>query len=258
MLISQDFGTVALIAGGTYAFLAVWHVIVLPPLRVSTGSLPAREGVARVIRDRPFMILVGIGIGYYFAANQFTLTFTLAATDIAGSSSAVAWIYLVNTVVTVGLGYVVPRWLERWCLPVDTVILGTLVLALGLGMVAFSTTIPLMLLAAAVYSLGAVASRPGLETLIANLADPVARGTYFGVSQLSLAIGGALGYLLGGMAYDYGKAHDADAAPWLAFLGIGVLTACAYWRNRHRLTAIRSEATGPGPLHPAPAADSSN
>jgi MFS transporter, DHA1 family, multidrug resistance protein len=259
VLIKQDFGTVALVAASVYVFLSAWIAIVLPRMRVSTGSLKAMEGLTRVWHDRPFVTLVGITIGYYFAANQFTLTFTLAAADVAGSNSAVAWIYLVNTAISVGLGYFVPRWLERWFLPVDAVALGTIVISLGLGMVAYSGNVPLILLSAAVFSLGAVASRPGLETLIANLADPAARGTYFGISQLSLAIGGAAGYLLGGLAYDYGKAHDAEQAPWLVFFAIGVVTAFAFWVNRHALTAIREDLEPPSAstksrnLNPEPA-----
>jgi DHA1 family multidrug resistance protein-like MFS transporter len=259
VLIKQDFGTVALVAASVYVFLSAWIAIVLPRMHVSTGSLKAMEGLTRVWHDRPFVTLVGITIGYYFAASQFTLTFTLAAADVAGSNSAVAWIYLVNTAISVGLGYFVPRWLERWLSPVDAVALGTIVISLGLGMVAFSGNVPLILLSAAVFSLGAVASRPGLETLVANLADPAARGTYFGISQLSLAIGGAAGYLLGGLAYDYGKAHDAEQAPWLVFFAIGVVTAFAFWVNRHALTAIREDLAPPSAspksrnLNPEPA-----
>jgi DHA1 family multidrug resistance protein-like MFS transporter len=239
LLIDQDFGLVALVAASTYVFLAMWNYLVLPSMSVSVGSLRAREGLGLVVRDRPFMMLVAIGIGYFFTATQFSLTFTLAATDVAGSSAAVAWIYLVNTAITVGLGYTLPRWLERRLAPIDTVALGTLVTALGLGMVAFSGTVPLILGAAVVFSLGAVASRPGLETVVANLADPVARGTYFGISQLSLAIGGALGLLLGGMAYDYGNAHDAAELPWLIFLAIGVATAVGFWLSRGSLMTVR-------------------
>jgi DHA1 family multidrug resistance protein-like MFS transporter len=129
VLIKQDFGTVALVAASVYVFLSAWIAIVLPRMHVSTGSLKAMEGLSRVWHDRPFVTLVGITIGYYFAANQFTLTFTLAAADVADSNSAVAWIYLVNTAISVGLGYFVPRWLERWLSPVDAVALGTIVIA---------------------------------------------------------------------------------------------------------------------------------
>lgn len=106
------------------------------------------------------------------------------------------------TGITVGLGYFVPRWLERWFRPVDLLIAGTGVIAVGLALVGFSGNIVGVLRAAAVFSLGAIMARPGQETVTANLADPGVRGTYFGIGGLSLVIGGSLGLLFGGIAYD--------------------------------------------------------
>lgn len=241
LLIRQDFRMVALVSGAVYLGLAIWNAAVLPNIAVSVTPVKAWEGLARTWHDVPFRRFVGIGIGYYFVMAQFGLTFTLAATDIAGSRSAIAWIYLVNTIVTVTLGYLAPRWLERWAKPIDLVIAGTLVSGLGMGIVAFSGSVTMILVAAGVFSLGSVISRPGLDTVTANLADPTARGTYFGVAQLSLAIGGALGYLLGGVAYDFGLANDLEAMPWIGFCLLGIVTSAGYLLYRPALTAIREE-----------------
>ena len=251
LLIKQDFGMVALASGAVYLFLFAWNIIALPSMRVSTGSVNAREGLSLVWRDRDFMIFLLVTIGYFFASGQFSLTITLAAADIAGSTSAVAWIYLVNTAIVVGLGYFVPRWLERWFSPVDMLVWGIVVISIGLGMVGFSQNIGGVLLAAAVFSLGAILARPGQETIVANLARPEARGTYFGVAGLSIAFGGSIGFLFGGMAYDYGKSHDMQLATWLSFFCIGMVTAIAMWINRHRFGQVRTEEL-PAPA-PSPA-----
>ena len=161
-----------------------------------------------------FMFLMS---GYWFAWTQFALTITLAATDIAGTASAVSWIYLINTGVTIGLGFFLPNWLGRWLRPIDLTIWGMAVLSLGLAMVGFAGNTLAVLIAAGVFTVGAIISRPGQETVTANLADPAARGTYFGVSFLSLAIGGGLGNLIGGFAYDYGLRHDLQLGTWLLF-----------------------------------------
>jgi len=252
LLITRDFATVALASGGVYIFLFFWTLLSLPSTRVSTGSLRATEGLWLVWRDRDFILFLAIGIGYFFVTAQFSLTITLAAADIAGTASAVAWIYLVNTAITVGLGYFVPRWLERWFRPVDLLIAGTGVIAVGLALVGFSSNVVGILGAAAVFSLGAIMARPGQETVIANLADPGARGTYFGIGGLSLAIGGSLGFLFGGIAYDYGKQHDLQLATWLLFFAIGSATAILLWINRQRFDQVRDGAPT-APAAPSPA-----
>ncbi|MBA3276081.1 MAG: MFS transporter [Chloroflexia bacterium] len=247
LLISRDFASVALASGGVYVCLFLWTLAALPSMRVSTGTMRATEGLGLVWRDRDFLLFLAITIGYFFAAAQFSLTITLAAAEIAGTASAVAWIYLVNTAITVGLGYFAPRWLDRWLRPVDMLIVGTLVIAIGLALVGFSGSVAGILVAAAVFSLGAIMARPGQETVIANLADPAARGTYFGIAGLSLAIGGSLGFLFGGIAYDYGQRHDLHLATWLLFFAIGAATAALLWLNRRRFTQVRGIAARTSP-----------
>lgn len=246
LLITQDFAIVALASGGVYVFLFLWTLVALPPLRVSTGAMRATEGLGMIWRDRDFLLFLVIATGYFFVTSQFALTITLAAADIAGSASAVAWIYLVNTAITVGLGYFMPRWLERWFRPIDLMIVGTVVIAAGLALVGFSENVVAILVAAAVFSLGAILARPGQETVIANLAHPDARGAYFGIAGLSLAIGGSLGTLFGGIAYDYGERHDLQLATWLLFFAIGIVTAFLLRVNRSRFDQVRDEPVSAG------------
>jgi DHA1 family multidrug resistance protein-like MFS transporter len=174
----------------------------------------------------------------------------LAATDITGTDRAVSWLYLVNTGVMIGLGFVLPRFLERWWKPIDLLWVGTLVLGLGLGAVAFATSAFGVLLAAGIFSVGMVLARPGQETVTANLSDPTQRGTYFSVAMLALAVGGGFGNLLGGVIYDYGKAHDAQALIWGSFFVISAASASGLFVNRRSFSAVRT-GTITAPRRPA-------
>lgn len=78
---------------------------------------------------------------------------------------------------------------------------------------------PVLLIAAAVYSFGAVLARPGQETLTANLASPSARGAYFGVASLSFAFGGGLGNYLGDVFFDIGQYDNLSLLPWMVLQG---------------------------------------
>ncbi|MEJ7840077.1 MAG: MFS transporter, partial [Thermomicrobiales bacterium] len=186
LLIPYDFRIVCLVGASAYVVIFLQMIILMPPLAVATGTQSPMAGLGIVLRDRRFMTFVVILCGYCFCNTQFGLTITLAATRITGTDASVSWIYAVNAVATIGLGYGLPRFLERWMSPLTLLISGTLILGSGLAMVGFANSTPAILAAAGVFSLGAIMTRPGQETVTANLANPVARGTYFGVAALSL------------------------------------------------------------------------
>jgi DHA1 family multidrug resistance protein-like MFS transporter len=238
LLIPYDFSVVCLVGAAAYVVIFVQMMVLLPHIRVSTGSHSAVAGLGLVFHDRRFMAFLIILCGYWFCTTQFGLTITLAATRITGSDAAVSWIYAVNAVATIGLGYILPRFLERWMSSLMLLISGTLILGGGLALVGFAGSTLAILIAAAVFSLGSILSRPGQETVIANLADPAARGTYFGVAALSLAVGGSLGNYLGGVIYSSGSGEGNAAGPWLVFAGVAVVTSIALvvYRARYPMT----------------------
>lgn len=244
LLIRMDFLWVCV--AGAAAFLAVFVVLqlMLPNFSVVSGPSGSSSGMKTALHDRTFLLFLVLLAGHWFAWTQFGLTVTLAATEISGSESAVAWIYLVNTAITIGLGYLLPRYLERWWTSLDLLIYGTAILGIGLLLVGGAGTIWLVLVAALVFSLGSVIARPGQETVTANLSDPRARGAYFGVAAWSLAVGGGLGNFLGGAIYDLRRGGN-QAVPWLVYGGVALASATGLWLMRERLGGVRSDARTP-------------
>ena len=96
-----------------------------------------------------------------------------------------------------------------------------------------------VLIAVAIFAIGAVMARPGQETVMANLAHPSARGTYFGIASIALAVGGGLGNYLGGVIYDAGGGAESPV-PWLIFGGVALTTSALLWFNRNRFSVVRS------------------
>ncbi|MCA9999451.1 MAG: hypothetical protein KDE56_26995, partial [Anaerolineales bacterium] len=90
------------------------------------------------------------------------------------------------------------------------------------------------------FAAGIVLVMPNAETIAASLADPTARGAYFGVNSLALAIGGGIGHIAGGVLVDYAMANGMHMLPWVTFGMVGLLTAVAmlqfYRHNRTRMT----------------------
>jgi DHA1 family multidrug resistance protein-like MFS transporter len=239
-LLQYDFRIVCLASTVGYGLMALIVGLALPRFSVSIPQAGTQIGVREVFRDRVFIRYVLLLTGFWFAWTQFQLTITLAATDITGTDRAVSWLYLVNTSIVIGLGFVLPRFLERWMRPIDLLWVGTLVLGCGLGAVGLASSTLGVLLAAAIFSVGMVLARPGQETVTANLSDPAQRGTYFGVAMLSLAVGGGFGNLLGGVIYDFGTAHDLQAATWAAFFAISAIAAFGLFLNRGAFSMVRS------------------
>jgi DHA1 family multidrug resistance protein-like MFS transporter len=245
LLLGVGFAAVSYAAASAYIIIFCFLVALLPNVAISAGPAGSVTGMRVALADREFMRYVLILSGYWFVWVQFSLSVSLTATEITGSDSAVAWIYAVNSVITVGAGYLLPRAMERWLSPLGLLIAGTGVIAAGLGLIALADGYPLLLIAAGVYATGAVLARPGEQTVTANLASPRARGTYFGVAALALGFGGGLGNFLGGSFIDLGRSLDAPALPWVLFFGIGAATATALWLNRATFGASREEAPAP-------------
>lgn len=239
-LITQDFKYVCF--GGAVAFVCVFLAIWLRMPHFSVNIVSTTEGPSigfrDVLNDRVFVLFLLLLSGHWFAYTQFGLTVTLAATDISGNKSAVAWIYLAQTIVTIGLGYLLPRFMERWFNSLQLLILGTVGMGLGLLMIAPASAMLPIVLAAIVFSLGSVIARPGQETVTANLANPRAPGAYFGVASWSLAIGGGLGNYLGGAIYDLGKSTWTPM-PWILFTMITLASAYGMWLWRDQFSAVR-------------------
>jgi DHA1 family multidrug resistance protein-like MFS transporter len=244
-LIRIDFAAVCLAASAAYVIIFVALVALMPNIAVSTGPAGSLAGMRLALADRVFTRYLLILSGYWFVWTQFSISVALAATKITGSDSAIAWMYAVNSLITVGAGYLLPRAMERWLSPLGLLVAGTGTIAAGLGLIAFADGYPLLLTAAGVFAIGAVLARPGEQTVTANLASPQARGTYFGVAALSLALGGSLGNFLGGSFIDLGRSLDAPGLPWALFFVIGAGAAIALWLNRDTFGAVRDETPAP-------------
>ena len=229
VLLKIGFETAALISGGLYltTFLVNWRF--LPELRVSSGATTPLAGLGMVIKDRRFVRFTVLLAGMFLMWSQFSLAMTLEATRLAGTTDAVAWIFLVNTGAAICFQYVLTEYSSRYFAPVHVLMLGVLVMALALYGVAFAPSIWWLLVCVAIFSLGSSLSSAPQQIITAQLANPEARGAYFGFSALAFAVGGGLGNALGGVLHDLGKHVGWLGLPWILIASSGMITAVALW-----------------------------
>jgi len=242
-LLEVDFALVAYLSAACYVAALVIALVGLPAVRVGEADQPLAYGVRLALRDRAFLVLTALLMGYWFMWVQLTISLPLKGEALSGEKSSVGLIYTVNSLITIFLQIPIVRALEHRLSPMTALVLGVAVMALGLGSLAVMPTFPLMLASIAVFSLGNLIALANQNTVIAELARPEARGSYFGVSAVALALGGSLGNVLGSALYGESVVRNSPALPWLWIMSVGLSAALGlHVLNRHLETHRRQTA----------------
>lgn len=230
-LLQYDFHYVCWAGAAIFVLAAACNAWLLPAYRISTMRTPMREGMIRVLRDRRFLAYVLTLTGYYMLTVQVMLMLPIAVNDVAGSPSAVKWMYAIEAVLSLTLLYPIARWSEKRFRLEQRLMFGLLIMTLSLLPVGLVTSINPLLLLIGFFYIGSVIAEPARETLSASLADARARGSYMGFSRLGLALGGVIGYTGGGWMYDTGRALELPELPWFLLGVVGFITLTGlYWQ----------------------------
>ncbi|SFL22491.1 MFS transporter [Lysobacter sp. cf310] len=223
-LLRFDFRVVCLVAAACFALNFVVALALLPRVEMPDRAPPSR-GLGLVWRDTRFLRLVGLMMLYWFVAIQINISFPLLAQRLTGDVASVGLMFAVSAGLTVALQYLLVRWLERRWTSAQVLVAGVSLMSLAVGAIGLVSGYAAFLACVAAFSVGALMTRPTQQTLIAELADPRALGTYLGVSSLSLAVGGGLGNVAGGWLIDVAATRHWPWLPWAVFCAIGLLSA---------------------------------
>jgi DHA1 family multidrug resistance protein-like MFS transporter len=225
LLLRFDFAAVALVAGSCFLAAFVVTLLFMPAVRVASERRDLTYGIRLALADRRFMVFTLLLMGYWFMWVQLTISLPLMARAISGTPDAVSWVYALNAVMSMALQYPLMRLAERWLGPLPILVLGTALMALGLGAVALAGGVVALLACVALFSLGSLLASPSQQTVAAGLANPAALGSYFGVNALALAFGGGIGNVSGGLLYGLGRDIGAPWLPWLVVCAVGLASA---------------------------------
>ncbi|CAI0727299.1 multidrug efflux MFS transporter MdtH [Serratia quinivorans] len=243
-LLQYDFHFVCWVGAGIFVLAAGWNAWLLPAYRISTVRTPMKEGMMRVLRDRRFLTYVLTLTGYYMLSVQVMLMLPIVVNEIAGSPTAVKWMYAIEAALSLSLLYPLARWSEKRFRLEQRLMAGLLLMTLSLMPVGLATSLQGVFTLICCFYLGSIIAEPARETLSASLTDPRARGSYMGFSRLGLALGGALGYTGGGWMYDTGHSLNMPELPWILLGIVGFITLFAlYWQFNPRSSA---PAVAPG------------
>lgn len=230
-LLQYDFRLVCAAGAVLFIVCALFNAWLLPDWKLSTVKAPVREGLQRVLQDKRFVAWVLTLTGYYMLAVQVMLMLPLMVNDIAGSASAVKWMYAIEAALSLTLLYPIARWSEKRFRLEQRLMAGLLLMTLSMLPVGMVSSLQQLFMLICTFYIGSIISEPARETLGASLADPRARGSYMGFSRLGLAFGGALGYAGGGWFFDAGKAMGQPELPWAMLALVGLVTLLAlFWQ----------------------------
>lgn len=243
VLLRFDFGWVCAVAAGCFALNFVVAMLLLPRIDAPERPPALSHGFALVGRDRRFLAFVALMSGYWFVGVQINISFPLLAERLTGSTDSVGVMFALSAGLTVALQYALVNALGRWLAPPAMLACGVAIMTVGAAVAAFAMHFGVFLAGIATFALGAILTRPSQQTMIADMADPRALGTFLGVSSLSLAVGGSVGNIVGGWLAEPARApHGA----WVAggvFLAVGVATCIALYvfeRCRRKLVVAET------------------
>lgn len=228
-LLQYNFSLVCSVGAVLFIACAVFNAGYLPAWKLSTVKVPVREGLARVLRDKRFVTYVLTLTGYYMLAVQMMLMLPIMVNDIAGTPSAVKWMYAIEATLSLSLLYPLARWSEKRFRLEHRLMAGLLIMTLSMLPIGLVGSLQQLFSLICTFYIGSIIAEPARETLSAELADARARGSYMGFSRLGLAFGGALGYAGGGWLFDAGKASGQAELPWFMLAMIGLMTLLALW-----------------------------
>jgi MFS family permease len=203
------------------AGIIAWKV---PETRPATvRHEPALQGLLRVARDRVFIGFVLLHVLALTVFTQFQLALPLDMADHGVGSRGFAWLMAFNCIGVVLL----QPWLAPALRRFDGARLlaaSALLFALGYGLNAFVSTLPLYLLGSAFWTVGEVVGFPAASALVADLAPLELRGRYQGAFSMAWGLAMALSPVAGGQVM-----HRLGAPVlWWSCLALGTLVAAGH------------------------------
>ncbi|OZD15192.1 MFS transporter [Rhodococcus sp. 06-156-3C] len=217
-LLSVDFRLIAAIAAAVFAVLTAAQLIALPrqPRIEHHDSVVGSWGL--VLRNRRFLIFTLGGCAYFALFNQLYLALPIEAERVTGNPQSVSVVFVVSTVLGIGLQMPVTAVARRLLRPGSAAGLG--VGLMGAAFVPLAVSAPILdtaaesrpiagwltllwpvILTTAVFSIGIALANPYIMELLGVVGEDRLSGTYYGWFYLvsavaSLVVGSVVGRAL--------------------------------------------------------------
>jgi MFS family permease len=192
----------------TSTVFALIALLLLPPGRRARPEEDAETGGYRaVLRDPPFLgFLVGtLLVAFVYFQSQATLPLHVVR-EVGLDNADFGLLLSLNAVLVVLLELPISAVTMRY--PAKPVVaLGFLLIGLGFGLTGAATSLPLLLLTVAVWTLGEMVAAPVSYAYVAHIAPEHLRGRYQGAYGVFFGSGSITGPALGTFLFTHGPAR---------------------------------------------------
>lgn len=215
----------------------------LPPAtaRASAEAAPAKSwrgidlsSVLDTLKDGRFLRHCLSCLILFTVLGQLMSTFSVYVVEWCGlSKPQLGWIYSVNGALVVLIQFPIVKFLAPYRMT-TALIVGSVLFAVGYGMMGLVGGFGSLALAMTVVTLGEVIAVPATMNLSANFATEETRGRYMGVYGLFNSFGWSLGPLVGGALLD--ASNRVSWIPWSGIALLSLFAALGFWDLRGRLS----------------------
>jgi len=234
-------------ADGLTCLAAVGLFVLLWPkaeggLRRSEARTPREDDVQSPWRDRPFLGLLLVTIGFGMIFIQLLSTFPLYMRGAYGlAEDSIGRLLAVNTILIVLLEMALMEFIRRY--PLTRMInISFVLMGIGFGLMPLGRGFAYAALTVAVWTFGEMLSMPLFTSLISGRARPESRGRYLGLFSFAFSLALIIGPALGAAVYE----RWGGAALWFGCGAAGFLLAAAFSLLKRSL-ADRPAAGASGP-----------
>ncbi|PRH77901.1 MFS transporter [Streptomyces solincola] len=215
-----------------------------PPVRTApAGHATTRgkrdDGVAAVLRDTPFLTLVGLAVLFSVVFMQHMSTLPLAVQDAGLPPATYGWLIALNGVVIVTGQLFVPR-IVHGRRPERILALAAVLMGGGFAVLAVGQSLLFFIVSVLIWTAGEMLNASTGPALAAKLSPDHMRGRYQGFFTVSYNMAGLVGPSLGGYVLQHG-----GSLLWLGCLALGALTGVGHLaagRARNRRAAHPADA----------------
>jgi MFS family permease len=207
-----------------FGLIVLWGVKETRPAEAHPASrASARRRLTRLADDPLLLAFAGLSLlfGTIYMQGNVTLPVDMQAHGLDAAQYGLA--IAANGALVVLLSISVSRAAARWP-RFRTMAVAALLLGLGFGLTAVSSTLPGYALAVAIWTLGEIAGAAIAPTIVADLSPPGLRGLYQGVFGSAWGLSLFAGPLLGGWVFQ----HLGAAVLWAGCLAMGALLSLGY------------------------------
>ncbi len=169
-----------------------------------TGFKETFIGYGLVLKDRKFMLFVGISTIATIVYTQMYSTLSVFLRDVHGvPESGYGWLMTLNAGMVVLFQFMITRKISDKP-PMLILALGSMLYVIGFGMYGFISTYVFFMLAMVIITIGEMVVIPVAQAYVGDAAPEDMRGRYSGVMGFSWMIPWMIGPLLAGLLIDNG------------------------------------------------------